>query len=111
MKKAKRGGDALNELHRKISPTILEEEECSEALADDSPTKAPPLKTMLPQGKEKLRRLALSITASSFSAPCRKPYMLHPLRPARWHDYWAHSPPCHDLQRIQYALYAQKIRC
>jgi len=61
MKKAKRGRDALTELHRKISPTILEEEDCSEALADDSPTKAPTLKTMLPQGKEKLRRLALCI--------------------------------------------------
>jgi hypothetical protein len=40
MKKAKRGRDALNELHRKISPTILEKEEWSEAQADDSPTKA-----------------------------------------------------------------------
>jgi len=47
--------------------------------------KSPPLKTMIPQGKEQLRRLALSILSMLlhclvlFQHRCHKPCMLHPM--------------------------------
>ena len=44
MKKAKSGIDALNELHDKISPTILEDSNANEAPANDSPP-APAIST------------------------------------------------------------------
>lgn len=78
MRKAKSGIDALNELHDKISPTILEESNANETPTNDSPAApaiSPPTNTA-PSRKRKASAVGLSHTLQEPMMP--RPFPIPP---------------------------------